>query len=247
MKIVEYGKQHRDVVMLLHGGGLSWWNYKSEAELLCDRYHVVLPILDGHAESDEAFVSIEHNADRIISFINMEFGGSVFLIGGLSLGAQILLEILSKRTDICRYAVIESASVIPSPMTNALIEPAVSCSYHLIQKKWFAKMQFRSLHIRDDLFEAYYRDTSKISKASMIAFLKANTAYEPKAELKKCAARTRIVVGGKEQKKLLQSAELLHQLMPQSLLEIKKRMYHGEYSVNHPEQYVKDLLENAGQ
>ena len=25
MKIVEYGKQNRDVIMLLHGGGLSWW------------------------------------------------------------------------------------------------------------------------------------------------------------------------------------------------------------------------------
>ena len=22
--------------MMLHGGGLSWWNYRKEAELLCD-------------------------------------------------------------------------------------------------------------------------------------------------------------------------------------------------------------------
>jgi len=33
MKTVEFGKQHNDVIMLLHGGGLSWWNYKAEAEL----------------------------------------------------------------------------------------------------------------------------------------------------------------------------------------------------------------------
>ena len=59
MKIIEYGKQNREVIILLHGGGLSWWNFRQEAELLCDRYHVVLPVLDGHAESDEAFVSIE--------------------------------------------------------------------------------------------------------------------------------------------------------------------------------------------
>ena len=24
MKIIEYGKQNRDIIMLLHGGGLSW-------------------------------------------------------------------------------------------------------------------------------------------------------------------------------------------------------------------------------
>ena len=52
MNIIEYGKQNSDIIMLLHGGGLSWWNYRAEAELLGDRYHVVLPFLDGHAESD---------------------------------------------------------------------------------------------------------------------------------------------------------------------------------------------------
>ena len=70
MKIVEYGKQNRDVILLLHGGGLSWWNYRTEAEILKDRYHVVLPILDGHAGSDDDFISIEKNASRMISFID---------------------------------------------------------------------------------------------------------------------------------------------------------------------------------
>ncbi len=59
MKIIEYGKQNSEIIILLHGGGLSWWNYRSEAQLLDDRYHVVLPILDGHADSDADFISIE--------------------------------------------------------------------------------------------------------------------------------------------------------------------------------------------
>jgi hypothetical protein len=48
MNVIEYGKQNSDIIMLLHGGGLSWWNYRAEAELLSGRYPVVLPILDGH-------------------------------------------------------------------------------------------------------------------------------------------------------------------------------------------------------
>ncbi|MBQ9612737.1 MAG: alpha/beta hydrolase, partial [Lachnospiraceae bacterium] len=87
MNVIEYGKQNSDIIILLHGGGLSWWNYRAEAELLSDRYHVVLPILDGHADSDADFVSIEKNADRIISFIDKEYSSSILLIGGLSLGA----------------------------------------------------------------------------------------------------------------------------------------------------------------
>ena len=58
MRVVEYGKGNADVLVLLHGGGLSWWNYRKEAELLEQCYHVVLPILDGHGDSDCDFISI---------------------------------------------------------------------------------------------------------------------------------------------------------------------------------------------
>ena len=243
MKTVEYGKQNSDIIMLLHGGGLSWWNYRAEAEKLSDRFRVVLPSLDGHADSDHDFTGIEDNASRLITLIDSEYGGSVLLIGGLSLGAQIVAEMLTQRKDICRYAIIESASVIPSKVTNALIEPTFASSYGLIRKKWFAKMQFQYLHIRDELFEDYYRDTAKITKGNMIAFLKANTAFELKREIQNNQAQVRVVVGGKEQKKMLRSAELLHEMISGSTLEIKDGMYHGEYSINHPDIYVKNLLE----
>ncbi len=59
------------LIMLLHGGGLSWWNYKAEAELLKD--HTLCCRSDGHG-SDNGFISIEKNASRPISFIDKEFG-----------------------------------------------------------------------------------------------------------------------------------------------------------------------------
>nr|MBQ4454012.1 alpha/beta hydrolase [Clostridia bacterium] len=247
MKTIEYGKQNSDIIMLLHGGGLSWWNFRAEAELLGERYHIVLPILDGHAESDADFVSIEKNAERIISFIDSEYDGSVLFIGGLSLGAQVLVEILKQRADIYRYAIIESASVIPSRITHALIRPSFASSYGLIQKEWFAKIQFRYLRIRGDLFEDYYRDTSNISKDNMISFLKANTAYEVKSCIQNNCAGVRIIVGGKEQKKMLRSAKLLHEALLGSCLEIKDGMYHGDYSINHPKRYVEELLQMLAQ
>ena len=42
MKYIEYGKEKKDVIILLHGGGLSWWNYKEVAEKLSNNYHIVL-------------------------------------------------------------------------------------------------------------------------------------------------------------------------------------------------------------
>ena len=112
MRFVEYGKENHEKIVLLHGGGLLWWNYEDVAKSLQNEYHIILPILDGHAESDKPFTTIEDNAKEIIEFIDTHCGGSVLLIGGLSLGGQILLEVLSKRNDICKYAIIESALIL---------------------------------------------------------------------------------------------------------------------------------------
>lgn len=248
MMFKEYGTEKNGTIMLLHGGGLSWWNYRSVAEQLLQDYRVILPVLDGHAGSGRAFTSIGDNAAEIISFINHELRGSILLLGGLSLGAQIVLEILSRKNDICRYAIVESASVIPSKLTNALIAPTFGCSYGLIKNRGFAKLQFRSLHMKPDLFEEYYRDTCQITKADMIAFLKENTAYEAKRELQSCHADVRIVVGGKEQNAMLRSARLLHAMLPNNTLEIKDGLYHGEYSINNPDLYaaeLRDMLRTA--
>ena len=139
MRFIEYGKENKDVIVLLHGGGLSWWNYREVAELLQTDFRVILPILDGHSGSDSDFTTIEDNADRIISFIDENFGGSVLLLGGLSLGGQVLLEILSRRKDICRFAIVESALVIPSKITHSMIAPAFGSCYGLIKYRWFSK------------------------------------------------------------------------------------------------------------
>lgn len=242
MKYVEYGQENKEVIILLHGGGLSWWNYREVAELLQDDYHVVLPILNGHAGSDKDFVGIEENAEDIIAFIDEKFGGSVLAIGGLSLGAQIVAEILSKRKHICRYAVIESALMIPMKVTHALVKPMMDMSFGLIEKKWFAKMQFKSLKMKTELFDDYYKDTCQITKGDMTAFLKANSNYELKAELADTKAKVCILVGQKESKTMRNSAKKLHETICGSALVVLKGKYHGEYSLNCAEEYVQNLI-----
>ena len=77
----EFGNDNKDVITLLHGGGLSWWNYKNEIELLKSNYHIILPILNGHGGSDKSFISIEDNADEIINFIDEKFEAGIALHG----------------------------------------------------------------------------------------------------------------------------------------------------------------------
>lgn len=243
MKIIEYGKENMEAIILLHGGGLSWWNFRAEAELLKNRFHVLLPVLDGHADSDEDFIDIESNAQEIIRYIDKNFNGNVLLIGGLSLGAQILLEILSQRKDICRYAIVESALVKPSKLTALMISPMLTISYGLVKQAWFSKIQFRSLKLNKAFYEDYYKDTCKITKANMISLLKANSNFRVTPRIKEVSAKVLILVGGKEQPRMKNSAIEINGMFLNSRLAILDGYYHGDLSINHPDIYVRMIDE----
>ena len=242
MDIKEFGNSRNDTVMLLHGGGLSWWNYRDAAEVLKERFHVVIPLLDGHAGSGRRFTSIEDNAAELIRLTDESYGGRVRFIGGLSLGGQILLEMLSQRGDICDTAFVESASVIPSKLMAAMLKPSLKASYGLIKKPWFAMAQFRSLKIKGELFEDYYRDTCLISLEDMTAFLTANQLYGLKDSLKDTAAKVYVFAGTEETAQIKRSAQLIHSTVPKSELVMLDGMYHGEFSINSGGDYARRII-----
>lgn len=238
----EFGDKDKPVVVLLHGGGLNWWNYREEAELLKSKFHVVLPILDGHAGSNQPFTSIQDNASKLIDFIDSIFGGKVLLIGGLSLGAQILLKMLALRGNVCSYAFVESAAVIPSKVTHALIGPSLRFSFPLIKNRGFAKIQAKALHIKPEMFEDYYRDTCAISKKDMISFLKANTSFSIPKEACSCSAHICVFAGSQENSKIRKSTTVLKDKIPGCTLKTLPGFSHGDFSLNHAEEYVNAVL-----
>lgn len=247
MKVQEYGTENSEIIILLHGGGFSVWNYRREAELLSQRFHVILPYIAGHAQSEEDFISIEQCAESLITYIDENCNGKILLLGGLSLGAQIVCEVLSKRKDIAQYAIIESASVIPDKMTGALVGPSFASSYGLIKSRRFAKMQYDYYHLDQEFFEEYYRDTCLITKDDLIAFTKASALYQLKDSLFECRAKVLISCGAKEQKIIRKSAQLLHDVIQDSELLILENMIHGQFSINHPQRYAEELRKLIGE
>lgn len=242
MTVREFGTNNEKTVILLHGGGLAWWNYTDVIRLIRDRFHVIVPALDGHSGSDADFTSIENNAARIINYIDENLDGRVYLMGGLSLGGQILLEILSQRKDICRYAMIESALAVPMPITHSLIGPTIKLSYGLIHKKWFSKLQMRSLKIRSDLYDDYYRDTCAITSENYIRFMKSNSSYSINPDLSLCQAKVTVFVGGRELPVMKKSAGLIRDVIPDSRLISVEGYHHGELSMNHADKYLQYMM-----
>ena len=153
-----------------------------------------------------------------------------------------IIIILSQRKNICRYALVESALAIPSKFTYSMIKPAFGSCYGLIKHRWFSKLQFSSYRIKQDLFEDYFRDSCGISKSNMIAFLQANSLYSLKESLKDCSAKTYVFVGEKENAIMKKSANKIHEALQGSILQPLPKMYHGQFSMNHADDYANTVI-----
>lgn len=236
----ETGNKELPTIILLHGGGLSDWSWKKTVDALQTCFHIVTPIIDGHGEDgNEEFVSIEDSANKLIDYIDEQYSGKVFAIGGLSIGAQIVTEVLSQSPDIAHYAIIESALVCPIKGVTAMVVPTYQMLYGLIKKRWFAKIQAKTLCVSEELFEMYYQDSLKISKQSLINITVSNGNYSLKNSIFKTAAKVLIIVGSKEIGIMKKSAYLLHDKIKGSELYIADGMKHGEISLVHTKKYVE--------
>ncbi|EQE53173.1 alpha/beta hydrolase family protein [Clostridioides difficile CD43] len=90
MKFHEFGNKNRPHIMLIHGGGNAWWNYLRQAEVLSNKYHVILPTLDGHGEEYETtYISTEDTADKLISYIDENCSGHLFALVGYHLVVKL--------------------------------------------------------------------------------------------------------------------------------------------------------------
>ena len=68
MKFHEFGDKNLPPILLIHGGGSSWWNYLRQARILSEEYRVILPTLNGHGEEYHLdYVSTEDSALETIS------------------------------------------------------------------------------------------------------------------------------------------------------------------------------------
>ncbi len=239
MIIKEFGNKSNKTIILLHGGGVSWWSLKNIIGILELDYHIVTPIIDGHGEDgDTLFTTIEDMSNKLIAYINKHCNKKVYAICGLSIGAQIVVDILSKEKDICDYAIIESALIKPLKIGNLLVK-MVKIVYPLSKWKWLSKMQAKHIGLPEDSFDIFFEDACKMSLESMENMIRSNESFIAKESLKESNAKVAILVGEKELNAVKQSANELNTMIKNSYVFIAPNCKHGDISLRYPEEYCE--------
>lgn len=200
-----YG-QGETTVVFLHGGGVSGWMWTRQVEYFRSKYRLLVPDLPGHGQSsDIPWLSMQDAAQQVLEMIRSQAGNRRIVLVGLSLGAQLVVQLLSQEPDLAEVAVINSALVQPMAMAVALTKPMLAISLPLIKNRAFAKLQARQLYVGPELFEQYFRDSQLISAANLTKVLEANMSYTLPQGFAQCQAKVLTMVGEKERGVMLQS------------------------------------------
>lgn len=173
--------------MLIHGGGNAWWNYLRQAHALSDRYHVILPTLDGHGEEyATTYVSTEDTADKLMAYIEHKCSGHLFALCGISLGGQIVMELLSRKPDLTQKAIIDGSLCFPKPGMAKLCIAVIRLFRGLMFSERFCRLQIAMMHrllpekmLYPEELKAYYISI-KDSAKRLRAYIPTCKIYEAK-------------------------------------------------------------------
>lgn len=202
----EYGDRDARLIVFLHGGGVSSWMWDKQVQYLTN-YHCVtvdLPEQGQNAQKDKFL--IKNSAHRIIELINEFANGKEVIVIGFSLGAQILVQILSYRPGLINYAIINSALVKPNRLGQKLMGPLIRFTFPLIKNRTFSKLQAKTLFIGEEYFESYYNESCQMERQTLVRIIKENMSFELPAEFSKASGKILVTVGEKEKAVMKKSA-----------------------------------------
>ena len=256
MKFHEFGDKNLPSILLIHGGGSSWWNYLRQARILSEEYRVILPTLNGHGEEYQLdYVSTEDSALEILDYIKANCGGKLLAIGGVSLGGQIAMELLSLDSEIAEKAIIDGSLCIPQPRLSKISIFLVSLFGKLMFSKSSCKFQlslmnkfYPQLAYPDEIKNYYMEDLPRTPIKTLVTIYKTYMGhYKLNSRISKSKAQVLYIYGKKELKCVKESARLFQQLHPDTILYEAKGYNHGYLSAYLPQEWIKlvvPFLEN---
>ncbi|WMJ90463.1 alpha/beta fold hydrolase [Anaerocolumna sp. MB42-C2] len=247
MKFHEFGDKNNPHIMLIHGGGNAWWNYLRQARALSDRYHVILPTMDGHGEEYAiSYVSTEATADKLMDYINKNCDGRLFALCGVSLGGQVVIELLSRKPDLVKKAIIDGSVCYPTPNISRICILTFKLTFKFIfsekackrQLALMPKMLPEKMLYPKEMQDYYIQEMPLQPKETMVSIYRTYMYYHLKESLRDTKAHVMYWYGEKEMKCVKKSAQLFQSYVPNCKIYSAKGYNHGYLALYLPDEWL---------
>lgn len=203
----EHGDIDGDVMLFLHGGGVSGWMWDKQIQYFTN-FHCIVPDLPQQGLSkQEIGFTIKSSAEQLIELILAKANGKKVIVIGFSLGAQITIQLLSMNPNLIDIAIINSALVRPMPSMKKWIRPSVKLAFPFIQNRFFSKLQAKTLYIDDEYFERYYDESRQMKLDTLVRILEENMTFSIPEAFGEASGKILVTVGEREKSIMKKSAK----------------------------------------
>lgn len=202
----EYGNKTAPLIVFLHGGGVSSWMWDNQIKYFRDYHCITIDLPEQGASKCTENFAIQSSAEKVNELIGKTANGKKVIVVGFSLGAQIIIQMLSINSDLIDYAFINSALVRPNLFLRKMIKPSIKLTFPLVKNKYFSKLQAKTLYINEDYFDTYYKESSQMKLDTLIRILEENMSFEIPKGFQKAESKILVTVGEKENAVMKKSA-----------------------------------------
>lgn len=249
--VQENGSQTKPTLVFLHGAGLSSWMWEKQVQYFAPHYHCLAIDLpeQGKSSAVKPF-SIKSSADMIADVIRHRATDGKAHVIGLSLGAQVLVQLLAEHSDVLHTAIINSALVQAMPFSLAVTRFLAPIILPMTHWRWYARIQAKALGIPDEQFELYFQDSQTLALPSpplssvFIRIMSENMNFQIPPRLHSQTVPTLLLYGAREAGIMKNSAKGLQKLLPHAEMQIVPGATHG-FSLPMPDTFnaiVDDFL-----
>ena len=205
----EKGTENTETIIFLHSGAMSSWMYDEQIKAFND-YHCIIPDLPEHGQSiDVKPFSIIDSAERITNIIqDRAHNGRAHLVG-ISLGAQIILQILSTTPNVVDHAVVSGTLMRTIPQTETilkLLDYAIKIYTPVKDTDFFIKANMHTYNIPKHLFENFKQSTQLVNHDALERILIENMLFKLPDGLEKVKTPVLVMAGEKDYKIIKESA-----------------------------------------
>jgi pimeloyl-ACP methyl ester carboxylesterase len=215
----ETGKTNSKTIIFLHAEGLSGWMWNEQLKSFKD-YHCIVPDLPEHGKSKELKpFAIKGTAKFIVDIIYEYAHNQKAHIVGISLGAQIVLQILNIASEVVDHAFISGTLIRSIPNDEKLLkvlDHAIKVYKPVKNTNFFIKANMRTYNIPKNLFNDFKESTKQIEDESLKRILSENMIFKLPNGLEKVKVPVIIVIGEKDYKIIKESAKDLIEILPNS-------------------------------
>jgi pimeloyl-ACP methyl ester carboxylesterase len=237
----ESGPRNSETLIFLHGGGAGAWMWRKPIQFLAD-FHCLVPDLPEHDHSAEIKpFTMNGTALTLADLIRQHAHGSKAHLIGLSLGAQVGVEILKAAPEVLQSAFLSSPMMKPLPGAGLGLysEGLMRWSYRLFMKPftnwdWWIRLNMKyAAGIPSEYYPEFKRVFQTMSEDAWTHIMMGNMTYRMPAGLEKVNTRVLAVAGKSEYSVMRDSIKMLALTLPDAQAYLVNIKGHSGLAENH--------------